>query len=165
MTVSYSGDVGNASPFGCFNKILLKWRGSVYKLIYKELIAYITVYFLINLFYRAVLVPQSECSSNTPITPVFLHHNETVVDDDITSNPASTVSCLRWRSTRQLFESLRGYCHSNLRSIPLMFVLGFYVSLVVQRWWDQYMLLPWPDSFAMLVAGLFQVLSHWTLVF
>ena len=23
------------SPFGCFNKILLKWRGSVYKLIYK----------------------------------------------------------------------------------------------------------------------------------
>ena len=64
MTVSYSGDVGNASTFGCFNKILLKWRGSVYKLIYKELLAYITVYFLINLFYRAVLVPASECSAS-----------------------------------------------------------------------------------------------------
>ena len=64
MTVSYSGDVGNASTFGCFNKILLKWRGSVYKLIYKELLAYITVYFLINLFYRAVLVPSSECSAS-----------------------------------------------------------------------------------------------------
>ena len=35
MTVSYTGDVANASSFGCFNKILLKWRGSVYKLIYK----------------------------------------------------------------------------------------------------------------------------------
>ena len=35
MTISYTGDVANASSFGCFNKILLKWRGSVYKLIYK----------------------------------------------------------------------------------------------------------------------------------
>ena len=35
MTVSYTGDVANASSFGCFNKILLKWKGSVYKLIYK----------------------------------------------------------------------------------------------------------------------------------
>ena len=35
MTVSYTGDVANASGFGCFNKILLKWKGSVYKLIYK----------------------------------------------------------------------------------------------------------------------------------
>ena len=52
MTVTYSGDVGNASIFGCFNAILLKWRGSVYKLIYKELCAYIVVYFLINLIYR-----------------------------------------------------------------------------------------------------------------
>ena len=35
MTVSYTGDVANASGFGCFNKILWKWKGSVYKLIYK----------------------------------------------------------------------------------------------------------------------------------
>ena len=41
MTVSYSGDVGNASVFGCFNKILARWRGSVYKLVFKELLAYI----------------------------------------------------------------------------------------------------------------------------
>ena len=35
MTISYTGDVANASGFGCFNKILIKWKGSVYKLIYK----------------------------------------------------------------------------------------------------------------------------------
>ena len=56
MTVSYSGDVGNASSFGCFNKILLKWKGSVYKLVYKELLAYISLYLVINLTYRIVLV-------------------------------------------------------------------------------------------------------------
>ena len=35
MTVSYSGAVANASGFGAYNQILLRWRGSVYKLVYK----------------------------------------------------------------------------------------------------------------------------------
>ena len=43
------------------------------------------------------------------------------------------------------------YCHQQLSSIPLTFVLGFYVSLIVSRWWEQYTLLPWPDSMAILV--------------
>ena len=43
------------------------------------------------------------------------------------------------------------YCHHQLSSIPLTFVLGFYVSLIVSRWWAQYTLLPWPDSMAILV--------------
>jgi hypothetical protein len=33
-------------------QILLRWRGSVYKLIYKELLAYIVMYMIINLTYR-----------------------------------------------------------------------------------------------------------------
>ena len=32
-------------------------------------------------------------------------------------------------------------------------MLGFYVSLVVDRWWKQYQLLPWPDSFGIMVTG------------
>ena len=56
MTVSYSGDVGNAYGFGCFNKILIRWKGSVYKLVYKELLAYISLYLVINLTYRLILV-------------------------------------------------------------------------------------------------------------
>ena len=50
-----------------------------------------------------------------------------------------------------MFESLVTYCHDQLSSIPLTFVLGFYVSLIVSRWWAQYTLLPWPDSMAILV--------------
>ena len=41
-----------------------------------------------------------------------------------------------------------------MSSIPMTFVLGFYVSLIVKRWWDQYNLLPWPDSLAIYIAGL-----------
>ena len=40
-----------------------------------------------------------------------------------------------------------------MSSIPMTFVLGFYVSLIVKRWWDQYNLLPWPDSLAIYIAG------------
>ena len=37
----------------------------------------------------------------------------------------------------------------------MTFLLGFYVSLVVKRWWDQYIQLPWPDEVAILLkAGL-----------
>lgn len=41
-----------------------------------------------------------------------------------------------------------------MSNIPLTFMLGFYVSLVVNRWWKQYKLLPWPDSFSIMVTGL-----------
>ena len=53
-----------------------------------------------------------------------------------------------------MFESLKAYCLIQMSSIPMTFVLGFYVSLIVKRWWDQYNLLPWPDSLAIFIAGL-----------
>ncbi len=55
---------------------------------------------------------------------------------------------------RQLFEGLKAYCLIQMSSIPMTFGLGFYVSLIVKRWWDQYRLLPWPDSLAIFVVGL-----------
>lgn len=36
----------------------------------------------------------------------------------------------------------------------MIFVLGFFVSLVVRRWWAQYLTLPWPDSTAVYVSAL-----------
>jgi len=129
MTISYTGDVANASGFGCFNKILIKWKGSVYKLIYKELLAYVVIYLLINIIYREVLVKKSECEIN------------------------ETNGCREWKESRELFESLVTYCNQQLTSIPLTFVLGFYVTLIVGRWWTQYNLLPWPDTMAILVIS------------
>ena len=33
------------------------------------------------------------------------------------------------------------------------FVLGFYVSIVVTRWWQQFMQIPWPDKAVLLISG------------
>ena len=49
---------------------------------------------------------------------------------------------------------LKAYCKIEISAIPLTFVLGFYVNLIVTRWWEQYILLPWPDSAAIFVVGL-----------
>ena len=38
--------------------------------------------------------------------------------------------------------------------VPITFLLGFYVSLVVKRWWEQYCKLPWPDTIAIYLKGL-----------
>ena len=33
--------------------------------------------------------------------------------------------------------------------IPLGFILGFYVTQVVERWWGQYNSIVWPDTLAL----------------
>ena len=60
MTISYTADVANASGFGTFARILIKWKGSVYKLIMKELVSYLALWALLNIFYRCVLVTHTE---------------------------------------------------------------------------------------------------------
>lgn len=46
------------------------------------------------------------------------------------------------------------YCEACSALIPVIFVLGFFVSIVVKRWWGQYLTLPWPDSTAVYVSSL-----------
>lgn len=54
-----------------------------------------------------------------------------------------------------MFEKVIRYCGSQTETIPMSFVLGFYVTLVVGRWWDQYKLLPWPDTLCLFLnAGI-----------
>lgn len=115
MTITYTGEVPNGSTFGCFWKILIKWRGSVYKLVWRELVAYLILYYSINLIYRFALNDEQQRS----------------------------------------FERIRSYFNQQSETIPMSFVMGFYVSLVVKRWWEQYKLLPWPDTLALFLnAGI-----------
>ena len=50
------------------------------------------------------------------------------------------------------FERLCVYCENSIGFIPLSFILGFYVTQVVNRWWQQYNSLHWPDALAMNLA-------------
>lgn len=125
MTVEYSSDVFTTTGrTGLFLKLLRRWRGSIYKLIWRDLAIYITIYFFLSGVYRLILTPDRECSTCSFI----IKYNH----------------CINTERTQ--FEKLAKYCDTFSDYIPITFVLGFYVNLIVQRWWSQFELLPWPDS-------------------
>uniref|UniRef100_A0A3B5M189 Bestrophin homolog n=1 Tax=Xiphophorus couchianus TaxID=32473 RepID=A0A3B5M189_9TELE len=68
---------------------------------------------------------------------------------------ASSPSCRLVLSEQQkrLFEKLSIYCDRYAEQIPVTFVLGFYVTLVVNRWWNQFVNLPWTDRLMFLISS------------
>lgn len=51
MTVTYTARVANAR-FCSFSKLLLAWKGSIYRLLYKEFLAFFALYAAISFTYR-----------------------------------------------------------------------------------------------------------------
>ncbi|XP_075787788.1 bestrophin-3 isoform X2 [Pelodiscus sinensis] len=115
MTVTYSSKVANATFFG-FHRLLIKWKGSIYKLLYREFIVFASLYTAISVLYRYFLTG----------------------------------------SQKRFFEKLSIYCDKYAEQIPVTFVLGFYVTLVVNRWWNQFVNLPWPDRLMFLISSSIQ---------
>ncbi|XP_017086357.1 bestrophin-4-like [Drosophila eugracilis] len=112
MTVTYTSSVSTSSVVNNFLGLLVRWRGSIYKLIWVDLIIFFGLYFLLAITYRWLM-------------------NE---------------------EAKRLFENLASHCLDKGSLIPLSFVLGFYVTIVMRRWWDQYTTIPWPDGIAILVS-------------
>ncbi|KAL1115961.1 hypothetical protein AAG570_005456, partial [Ranatra chinensis] len=90
-----------------------RWKGSIYKLVWPDLFAFLTLYYSLNFTYRYAM------------------------DAD----------------QRAIFEAVSIYCDTYSNYIPLSFVLGFYISIIMQRWWDQYSSIPWPDPIAVFVSS------------
>ncbi|KAL7640590.1 UNVERIFIED_CONTAM: hypothetical protein RMT77_008865 [Armadillidium vulgare] len=112
MTVTYTSEVATAKKFGIFWKLLFRWKGSIYRLIWPEICVFITLYYTLRFVYDYALN----------------------------------------KNQRQIFEDISLYCQNFTDMIPLTFVLGFYVSIVMARWWDQYKTIPWPDNLAVFVS-------------
>lgn len=104
MTIQYSDQ---------FFKLLLRWKGSLWKTIYKDLIVFLILYYTINSVYRFVLNAKR----------------------------------------KQEFENVISLLNDYISQIPLTFLLGFYVGMVVQRWWNQFSLLAWPDNLLFYVSA------------
>jgi hypothetical protein len=54
MTVSYSEHVFT-STFGSFVKLLFRWKGSIYKLVWRDLILYVILFSVLSVLYRFIL--------------------------------------------------------------------------------------------------------------
>ncbi|XP_054000930.1 bestrophin-4-like isoform X1 [Hylaeus anthracinus] len=113
MTVTYTAEVATCKGLGCFLKLLLRWRASIYKLVWLDLALFLFIYYSLSSIYRLILDEEQ----------------------------------------KKIFEAIVAYCNEYSDLIPLSFVLGFYVSIVMTRWWNQYMVIPWPDSIAVFVSA------------
>ncbi len=103
MTISYSGNLA---------RLLVRWRGSIWKGVWKELLVWLILYFLIRLIYQFWL-------------------------DD---------------KSRTDFEYLAQMFDSYVSDMELTFLLGFYVNVIVTRWWQQFQWVAWPDDLLSLLG-------------
>lgn len=90
MTVSYSDN---------FGKLLLRWRGSLWKSIWRDVLIFLVLYYTVNFTFRFALNEDQQFQ----------------------------------------FQKFIRFCNSATSYIPLLFLLGFYVFMIVGRWWDQFL--------------------------
>ena len=69
MTISYGQQVATSSGLGVFWKLLFRWRGSIYKLVWTNLALYIFLYYSLSLTYRFLLDEGGRV--RLPIIPCF----------------------------------------------------------------------------------------------
>ncbi|XP_022090573.1 bestrophin-2-like isoform X2 [Acanthaster planci] len=96
-----------------FARLLFRWKASVYKLLWREMLVFLLFYGLVSILYR---------------------------------------SALRG-ITKSNFEQLAFYAYDYTKVFPISFVLGFYVTVVFDRWWTQFKAIPWPDRVVYNVAA------------
>uniref|UniRef100_A0A914WA62 Bestrophin homolog n=1 Tax=Plectus sambesii TaxID=2011161 RepID=A0A914WA62_9BILA len=111
MTVRYTLDV-STTKFSSFARLLLRWRGSLWKSIYKDLLVWLFFYFLLSAIYRYALEDEQ----------------------------------------KEIFGNVTYYCYKNTDFIPLTFILGFFVNLVVRRWWEMLKNIGWVDNTSLYIA-------------
>ena len=108
MTVTYSPDVSTAQFLVLLRVLFRRWKGSVFKLILKELAAYFTLYVIVALLYHLLL--------------------------DV--------------ERKAIYRGAVFYLNSYVSYFPLSFILGFYVALVISRWWKLVCNVPWASRLA-----------------
>uniref|UniRef100_A0A915EJY5 Bestrophin homolog n=1 Tax=Ditylenchus dipsaci TaxID=166011 RepID=A0A915EJY5_9BILA len=112
MTVSYNTKVTDTG-ISSFIRLFFRWKGSVWKAVYKELALWLLIYFTFNLTYR----------------------------------------CLMADDQQRFFERLCCFFYKYSDFIPLTFLLGFFVNLVVSRWWHMWQNIGWIDAPALYVVS------------
>lgn len=113
MPSSYIIDISNGQSVFIFLIILKRWKGSLYKLVWVDLLIYIMAYYILNLSYRFAMNDQQKI----------------------------------------IFEQIVKFCEKTKGDIPISFLLGFFVSGIISRWYQMYLFIPWMNQIALHVAA------------
>ncbi|CAL2041178.1 hypothetical protein CAEBREN_31300 [Caenorhabditis brenneri] len=114
MTVSYNLDVSSASIFS-FMRLQLRWKGSIWKYLLKELCMFVIAFGVVSGIYRSNLIIGAK--------------------------------------TRKIWDNFAALFDQTMEFIPLTFMLGFFVTIIVRRWNDIFANLGWVDNTAITIAN------------
>ncbi|OON23475.1 Bestrophin, partial [Opisthorchis viverrini] len=109
MTVRYASTIATVQNVSMV-KLLLRWRGSVYKAVWPMVLIFFIAYGTIALTYYCL--------------------------------PSTT---LEQQLVKLDFVKMCIYAGKISNSLPMLFILSMFVSMVMGRWWDQFCNLPTPD--------------------
>ncbi|XP_066147052.1 bestrophin-4-like [Euwallacea fornicatus] len=79
MTVTYTSEVTTSTGLGCFLKLLKRWKGSIYKIVWADLIFFLGLYYALNLSYLYVMNQYTKkyfvkivnyCAKNATLIPL-----------------------------------------------------------------------------------------------
>uniref|UniRef100_A0A158PBR3 Bestrophin homolog n=1 Tax=Angiostrongylus cantonensis TaxID=6313 RepID=A0A158PBR3_ANGCA len=149
MTISYSGN---------FCRLLLRWKGSIWRSVWKELLMFLALYYIIKLFYLVGIDYLFHDDDDRYFYRCFIKISLKNLLLEMSVLPIVALAwfsfennCLRrcqshfWVLLRKCdfeglkwifrtrFEALCRMFDTYTKSIPLTFLLGFYVSNVVAR--------------------------------
>ena len=139
MTISYSREVFTSTGTGIFLRLLARWKGSIYKLVWRDLLVYVFVYSALSIIYRFFLVEEGKCPESIKILFFTTINIEMIWNID-------NIIMISTFSAREQFEKISLHCGHFADLIPVTFVLGFYVNVVITRWWQQFESIPWPGK-------------------
>ncbi|CAG9538492.1 unnamed protein product [Cercopithifilaria johnstoni] len=111
MTVTYSADVGTVR-FTTFFKLIFRWRGSIWKTIFNELVAWMIAYACLSILYNFILT----------------------------------------ENHKRIFEDICRLFTKYTDVIPITFLLGFFINIVVNRFWNSLHNIGWIDTPALFIC-------------
>ncbi len=124
MPLSYSYEVSNYRIFGLL-RLWFKWGGSIWKVLFLDLLVYIFLYIVIRLIKQFAL-PTSAQNWFHDVSNLWICEGFSL-----------------WRYLWNSFQFAVAL-QQNIESIPMAFLLGFFVSQVYDRWINVYASIPWP---------------------
>ena len=121
------------SQFGSFLRLLIRWRGSIYKLV-------LTEYERIEIFHQTEFISHFRYFIWLTIYMILSILYRFAFNDSQRSGFEVVLKelCRLKNSDIPYLQAFANFCITWSKLIPLNFILAFYVAQVVTRWWSQW---------------------------
>ncbi|GMR49625.1 hypothetical protein PMAYCL1PPCAC_19820 [Pristionchus mayeri] len=116
MTVSYSFDVSRNSWFFPL-KVLFRWRGSVWKSVWREMLMWLIMYYMVMALYRTEYILSSDGQRIFELFCIYLRSHSEWIPLNILLGFFVTMVLTRWR---QMFMNL-GFIENAAHAIATLF--------------------------------------------